>query len=139
MVLEDEAEAGGAAGLFSQSLSRVKIFLSPLSHEISAGAGREAQGGEGARQGGGAGAGVAAGGGVLHIGLNFLDLIIIILDIKRDPCCRCELLRFCKGNPLSIGASAGDGRVHLQGAGVPLTGETRGAQAGKGAQAEGGA
>ena len=61
----------------------MKIFLSPLSHKIRAGAGRGAQGGEGARQGGGAGAGVAAGGGVLHIGLNFLDLIIIILDIKR--------------------------------------------------------
>ena len=41
MVLEDVAEAEGAAGLFSQSLSRVKIFLSPLSHIIRAGAGRE--------------------------------------------------------------------------------------------------
>ena len=61
----------------------MKIFLSPLSHKIRAGAGRGAQGGEGARQGGGAGAGVAAGGGVLPIGLNFLDLIIIILVIKR--------------------------------------------------------
>ena len=59
----------------------MKIFLSPLSHKIRAGAGRGAQGGGEARQGGGAGAGVAAGGGVLPIGLNFLDLIIII--IKR--------------------------------------------------------
>ena len=77
MVLEDVAEAEDGAGLSSQFSSRVKIFLSPLSHEIRAGAGREAQGGEGARQGGGAGAGVEAGGGVLHIGLNFLDLIVI--------------------------------------------------------------
>ena len=73
MVLEDVAEAEGAAGLFSQFLSRVKIFLFPLFHEISAGTGRGAQGGEGARQGGGAGAGVGEGGGVLPIGLDFGD------------------------------------------------------------------
>jgi len=39
------------------------------------------------------------------------------------------------GGVLHIGASAGDGRVHLQGAGVPLTGETRGAPAEGGARA----
>ena len=77
MVLEDVAEAGDGAGLFSKFFYRLKLFLSSLSHEIRAGAGREAQGGEGARQGGGAGAGVEAGGGVLHIGLNFLDLVVI--------------------------------------------------------------
>jgi len=43
------------------------------------------------------------------------------------------------GGVLHIGASAGDGRVHLQGAGVPLTGETGEAPAGREAQAEGGA
>ena len=106
---------------------------------ISAGAGRGAQGGEGARQGGGAGAGVAAGGGVLHIGLNFLDLFIIILVKEGNPSCRRELLRFCQDNPLPTGAWAGDGRALLQGAEVPLTGETREAPAEKEAQAEGGA
>ena len=104
MVLEDVVEAGDGAGLSSQFSSRVKIFLSPLSHEIRAGAGRGAQGGEGARQGGGAGAGVAAGGGVLHIGLNFLDLFIIILVKEGNPSCRRELLRFCLDNPLPTGA-----------------------------------
>ena len=73
----------GRSRFVFETFSRVKIFLSPPSHEICAGAGRGAQGGEGARQGGGAGAGVAAGGGVLPIGLNFLDLTIIILVIKR--------------------------------------------------------
>ena len=76
---------GGRGGGRGRSRFVFIIFVQGenIFHEICAGAGRGAQGGEGARQGGGAGAGVAAGGGVLHIGLNFLDLIIIILDIKR--------------------------------------------------------